>query len=257
MELLKSVNVLGLGIILFALYFITSAIKIVRQYERAIVFRLGKFIGTKGPGLVLIIPLIDRALKVDVRINSIDVPRQEIITKDNVSIVVDAVVYYKVEDPGKAIIEVNNFIEATFLIAQTTLRSIIGQVELDGLLAQRDSINKSLREIIDKHTSPWGVKVVTVEIKELALPESMKRAMAKQAETERERRAKVISAEGEYQASEKLKKAAEIMKDEPVAIQLRYLQTLSEISVDKSSTILFPVPIDLISNILSKAKEKK
>ncbi|NQU95921.1 MAG: slipin family protein [Candidatus Omnitrophica bacterium] len=257
MEFMKSLNFLGFGILIFIVFIIAAAIRIVKQYERAIVFRLGKFICTKGPGLIFIIPIIDRALKVDIRVNSIDVPRQETITKDNVSVIVDAVVYYKVENPEKAIIEVKNSIEATFLIAQTTLRSVIGQTELDGLLSQRDEINKNLREIIDKHTTPWGIKVITVEIKELALPEEMKRAMARQAESERERRAKIINAEGEYQAAEKLRQAAEIMSKEPITVQLRYLQTLSEISVDKSSTIIFPVPIDLISNILKKADEKK
>ena len=257
MELAGSLNFLGFGILTLSIFFIAAAIRIVKQYERAVVFRLGKFIGTKGPGLILIIPIVDRAIKVDIRVNSIDVPRQEIITKDNVSVIVDAVVYYKVENPEKAIIEVKNSIEATFLIAQTTLRSVIGQTELDGLLSQKDEINKSLREIIDRHTTPWGLKVITVEIKELALPEEMKRAMARQAETERERRAKIINAEGEYQAADKLRQAAEIMAKEPITVQLRYLQTLSEISVDKSSTIIFPVPIDLISNILKNANEKK
>jgi regulator of protease activity HflC (stomatin/prohibitin superfamily) len=239
-----------------AVVLLSLSVKILREYERGVIFRLGKFSSVKGPGLFLIIPVIDNMIKVDIRVVSVDVPRQEIITKDNVSAVVDAVVYYRVDGPSKAIISVSNYFESTFLIAQTTLRSILGQADLDELLSQRDKINQKLQAVIDQHTEPWGIKVILVEIKDIVLPETMKRAMAKQAESERERRAKVINAEGEFQASTKLVEAAKIMNDQPVAVQLRYLQTLSEISTENSSTIVFPVPLDMVNNLLKLAKKE-
>ncbi len=226
------------------------SIKIAREYERCLVFRMGRLKGLRGPGLFFIFPIIDKVIKVDTRIISIDVPKQEIMTRDNVPVTIDAVVYFKIDDPVKAIINVVNYYQSTFLIAQTTLRSILGRVDLDELLSQKEKINQQLRDVIDKQTEPWGVKVPLVEIKEVTLPESMKRAMAKQAETERERRAKIIDAEGELQAAEKLAQAAEILSRNPAAIQLRYLQILREISIEKNSTTIFPVPIDLFSAFL-------
>jgi len=259
MQLIHSVDtvVIGSAVLVFVAFLVGATVRIVKQFEKAVIFRLGRLAGTFGPGPVFIFPFVDKAVKVDMRVNSIDVPRQECITKDNVSVVVDAVIYYKVADAEKVLIEVRDFMEATFMIAQTTLRSVIGQIELDELLSQRDKVNKNLQGILDHYTTPWGVKVIMVEVKELALPEEMKRAMARQAEMERERRAKVINAEGEYQASEKLKQAAAVMHDEPVAMQLRCLQTLSEISMNKGSTIFFfPFPMDLVSQILHLNKDK-
>jgi regulator of protease activity HflC (stomatin/prohibitin superfamily) len=230
-----------------------AAVRILREYERAVVFRLGKLLRAKGPGLVLLIPLVDRMVRVDLRVVTIDVPRQEMMTKDNVPVSVDAVVYFRVVDAEAAIIKVENFFKATSLIAQTTLRSVIGQAELDELLAHRDSINRTLQEIIDRQTDPWGIKVTAVEVKDVVLPESMKRAMAKQAETERERRAKIINAEGEFQAAEKLVKAGAMIAVEPVALQLRFLQTIREISSEHNTNTIIPVPIDLIAPFLKKA----
>ena len=241
----------------FILLMLSLSVKVLREYERGVMFRLGKLSLLKGPGLFFIIPIIDNIVKVDIRVMAVDVPRQDVITKDNVSVIVDAVVYYKVEEPSRAIVNVSNYIESTFLIAQTTLRSILGQADLDELLSQRESINQKLQLVIDKHTEPWGIKVMMVEIKDVVLPESMKRAMAKQAESERERRAKIINAEGEYQAANKLVEAARMMRDEPVAVQLRYLQTLSEISTENSSTIVFPMPLDLIGNLFKQVKGDK
>ncbi|MBN2412117.1 slipin family protein [candidate division KSB1 bacterium] len=229
-----------LGIIL-----LTSAIKIFREYERGVVFRLGRLIGDKGPGIFFIIPLVDRVVKVSLRIITLDVPTQDVISKDNVSIKVNAVILYRVLEPSKAIVEVEDYLYATSQLAQTTLRSILGQAELDELLAQRDKINQELQKIIDEHTDPWGIKVVSVEVKHVDLPPDMQRAMAKQAEAERERRAKVIHAQGEYQASETLAKAAAVISKHPEALQLRYLQTLSEIASENNSTTIFPIPIDL------------
>jgi len=226
------------------------SIKVAREYERCLVFRMGRLKGLRGPGLFFIFPIIDKVIKVDTRIISIDVPKQEIMTRDNVPVTIDAVIYFKIDDPVKAIINVVNYYQSTFLIAQTTLRSILGRVDLDELLSQKEKINQQLRDVIDKQTEPWGVKVPLVEIKEVTLPESMKRAMAKQAETERERRAKIIDAEGEFQAAEKLAQAAEILSRNSAAIQLRYLQILREISIEKNSTTIFPVPIDLFSAFL-------
>src|SRR5213080_4267068 len=217
-------------LVVLAIIILPQAIRILREYERGVIFRLGKLIGAKGPGLVLLIPVVDRMVKVDLRVVTIDVPKQEMMSRDNVPVTVDAVVYFRIVDPESAIIKVEDFLKATSLIAQTTLRSVIGQAELDELLAQRDRINHRLQEIIDRQTDPWGIKVTAVEVKEVVLPESMKRAMAKQAESERERRAKIINAEGEFQAAEKLVLAGGMISAQPIALQLRFLQTMREIS---------------------------
>ncbi len=235
------------GIFIIALLAIaSSAIKIVQEYERGVIFRLGRLVGAKGPGLFFIIPMVDRMLKVDLRVITLDIPAQEAITKDNVTVKVDAVAYFRVVDPSDAIVKVENYRQATWRIAQTTLRSVLGQFELDDLLMHREEINLRLQQIIDQHTEPWGVKVSIVEIKDVELPDTMKRAMARQAEAEREKRGKIIHAEGELQASEKLAEAAHVMSQEPAAIQLRYLQTLLEIAEDKTSTIVFPLPIEFL-----------
>jgi len=237
---------------LFLLSILASAIRILREYERGVVFRLGRLIAVKGPGLILLIPIVDKMVKVSLRTVVMDVPPQDVITKDNVSISVNAVVYYRVMYPEKAIVEVENFNVATSQLSQTTLRSILGQSELDELLSQRDKINRELSIIIDNQTEPWGIKVSNVEVKHIDLPQEMQRAMARQAEAERERRAKVIHAEGEFQASQKLSEAAKIISVNPAALQLRFLQTLTEISTDKNSTVIFPVPIDFISAFMKK-----
>ena len=231
---------------LFVLMLIFSAVKIVAEYERGVIFRLGRLVGARGPGLFLIIPFVDRMVKVDLRIVTMDVPSQEVITKDNVTVRVNAVIYFRVVDPEASVVKVLDHIRATSQISQTTLRNVLGQSELDELLASREKLNQMLQQIIDEHTDPWGVKVSTVEIKEVELAESMRRSMAAQAEAERERRAKIIHAEGELQASEKLSEAGIVIAREPVTLQLRYLQTLTEIASEKNSTIIFPLPIDLI-----------
>jgi len=236
----------------FLLLIAGFSIKILKQYERGVIFRLGKYLSTKGPGVVVIMPAIDNMIRIDTRIISIDVPRQEIITRDNVSAIVDAVVYYRIEEPSKAVVNVHNHFDSTFMIAQTTLRSVMGQAELDELLSQRDKINHEIQRIINGVTGQWGINVMLVEMKDIVLPETMKRAMAKQAEMERERRAKVINAEGEAQAAAKLTEAARVMGGEPVAVQLRYLQTLSEISRENSSTVVFPMPVDFMMNLFKK-----
>ncbi|MFC1941764.1 slipin family protein [Chloroflexota bacterium] len=233
-------------IVVFLLLIIPTAVKIVTEYERGVIFRLGRLVGAKGPGLFLIIPFIDRMVKVDLRVVTMDVPSQEVITKDNVTVRVNAVVYFRVVDPESSVVKVLDHIRATSQISQTTLRNVLGQSELDELLSQRDKLNQMLQKIIDEHTDPWGVKVSTVEIKEVELAEEMKRSMAAQAEAERSRRAKIIHAEGELQASEKLAQAANILGREPAAIQLRFLSTLSEIASEKNSTILFPLPIEFL-----------
>ena len=233
-----------------------SAIRILKEYERGVIFRLGRLIGAKGPGLILLIPIIDKMQKVSLRLVVLDVPPQDVITRDNVSIKVNAVVYFRVMDSNKAVVEVENFLYATSQLAQTTLRSVLGQVELDELLAEREKINKRLQDILDRHTDPWGIKVANVEVKHVDLPQEMQRAMAKQAEAERERRAKVIHAEGEYQAATRLQEAAGIMEPHPIALQLRYLQTLAEISSENSSTTIFPIPLDLITPFLKAAASK-
>ncbi len=232
--------------------FLASAIKVLREYERGVIFRLGRVIDTKGPGLIILIPVIDKMVKVSLRLVAMDVPSQDVITRDNVSVKVNAVVYFRVMDPTNAIIEVENYLFATSQLAQTTLRSVCGQVELDELLAERDKINTQLQNILDKHTDPWGIKVATVEVKHIDLPQEMQRAMAKQAEAERERRAKVINAEGEFQAAGRLTEAAGIIQKHPEALQLRYLQTLREISSESNTTTFFPIPIDLLTPFIKK-----
>ncbi len=239
-------------IILFILF---SSVRILNEYERGVVFRLGRVIGAKGPGLFLLIPIVDKMVKVSLRTVVMDVPPQDVITKDNVSVKVNAVVYFRVLEPVKAVIEVENYFAATSQLAQTTLRAICGEVELDELLSQREKINEQLQTILDKHTDPWGIKVSTVEIKHIDLPEEMQRAMARQAEAERERRAKIIAAEGEFQASQRLAEASEIMSKNPMTIQLRYLQTLAEIATENSSTIVFPIPLEFFEAIGMKKKE--
>ena len=231
---------------------LSMAIKIVAEWERGVILRLGRLVGAKGPGLFLIIPFVDRMIKVDLRIVTMDVPRQDVITKDNVTVGVDAVVYFRVVDPESAVVKVLDHIRATSLISQTTLRNVLGQSELDELLTQREKLNQMLQKIIDEQTEPWGVKVSIVEIKSVELPETMRRSMAAQAEAERERRAKIIHADGEFQASERLAEAGAIIAKEPIALQLRYLQTLVEIASEKNSTIIFPLPIDLISMFMRK-----
>lgn len=251
----QSFNIILITAIVFLMFILASAIRILREYERGVVFRLGRLIGVKGPGLILLIPVIDKMVKVSLRTVVMDVAEQDVITKDNVSIKVNAVVYFRVMQPDKAIIEVENFLFATSQLSQTTLRSILGQSELDELLSQRDKINIELAKIIDNQTEPWGIKVSNVEVKHIDLPQEMQRAMAKQAEAERERRAKVIHAEGEFQASQRLSDAAHVISTNPAAIQLRFLQTLTEIATEQSSTIIFPVPLDIISAFLSKEKK--
>jgi len=238
-------------IVLLVLPVVTSAIKVVQEYERGVVFRLGRLVGARGPGLFVIIPFVDRMMKVDLRTVTMDVPAQEVITRDNVTVKVNAVVYFRVVNPESAVVKVLDYIRATSQIAQTTLRSVLGQSELDELLAQREAINLRLQRIIDEQTEPWGVKVSIVEVKDVELPDSMQRAMARQAEAEREKRAKIIHAEGELQASEKLTQAATVIASEPVSLQLRYLQALTEIASEKNSTIVFPLPIDLIAQFLA------
>lgn len=244
-------------IVLFLLFIISNSVKILREYERGVIFRLGRLIATKGPGLILLIPLVDRMVKVSLRTIVLDVPPQDVITKDNVSLKVNAVLYFRVVQAEKAIVEVEDYLGATSQLSQTTLRSILGQSHLDELLSERDQINRELQKIIDHQTEPWGIKVSNVEVKHVDLPIEMQRAMAKQAEAERERRAKVIHAEGEFQASQKLADAAEIMNKQPQALQLRYLQTLTEIASEKNSTIIFPLPIDLVKPFLDISQKIK
>jgi len=239
-------------IVLAAIILISMAIKIVKEWERGVILRLGRLIGAKGPGIFFIIPFVDRMIKVDLRIVTMDVPRQDVITKDNVTVGVDAVVYFRVVDPEAAVVKVLDHVRATSLISQTTLRNVLGQHELDELLTQRERLNQALQKIIDEQTDPWGVKVSVVEIKSVELQETMRRSMAAQAEAERERRAKIIHAEGEFQASEKLAQAGAIIAREPTTLQLRYLQTLVEIAAEKNSTIIFPIPIDLINMFMRK-----
>jgi regulator of protease activity HflC (stomatin/prohibitin superfamily) len=247
----------GLVIIFLVLFFLVNAVKILREYERGVIFRLGRLIGVKGPGLIILIPVIDKMVTVSLRTVVLDVPPQDVITQDNVSIKVNAVVYFRVIDPSKAIVAVENFLAATSQISQTTLRSVLGQSELDDLLGQRDKINHRLQEIIDSQTEPWGVKVSNVEVKQIDLPQEMQRAMAKQAEAERERRSKVISAEGEFQASQKLSEAAEVLAQQPSALTLRYLQTLREIAGENNSTTIFPIPIDILKPFMKTMEDKK
>lgn len=244
-----------IGIIL--LFILFSAIRVVQEYERGVIFRLGRFVGAKGPGLFFIIPFIDRMMKVDLRTVTLDVPSQEAISRDNVTIKVNAVVYFRVLDPGAAIIQVEDYRRATWQIAQTTLRNVIGQSELDELLSHREKVNDELQRIIDEQTEPWGIKVSIVEVKDVELPQTMQRAMAKQAEAEREKRAKIIHAEGEFSAAKQLAEAAVVIAREPATMQLRYLQTLTEIAVEKNSTIIFPLPIDIVAEFLKMSGQKE
>ena len=245
---------LVIGALVVIVSLVGSAVRIVQEYERGVIFRLGRLIGAKGPGLFFIIPVIDRIRKIDLRVVTLDVPTQEAITNDNVTVKVNAVAYFRVIDPEKAVVQVEDYRRATFQIAQTSLRSVIGEAELDELLGQRERINNQLARIVDEQTEPWGVKVSTVEIKDVELPATMQRAMARQAEAEREKRAKIIHAEGEFQAAQQLKEAAATMASEPTSLQLRYLQTLNEIAAEKNSTLIFPVPIDIISTFTEMAQ---
>ncbi len=246
---MQALIVVGVLVIMF----LASAIRILREYERGVIFRLGRVIAAKGPGLIILIPVVDKIVKVSLRLVAMDVPPQDVITRDNVSVKVNAVVYFRVMDPTKAIVQVENFLFATSQLAQTSLRSVCGQAELDELLSQRDQINTKLQEMLDEHTDPWGIKVSTVEVKHIDLPQDMQRAMAKQAEAERERRAKVINAEGEFQAATKLAEAATIIGEHPMALQLRFLQTLREVAAENNSTTIFPVPIDLFTPFIKLA----
>src|SRR6516162_4340138 len=249
-ELIAKLGTWVVVLFILAVVVLPQALRILREYERGVIFRLGKLLGAKGPGVIFLIPIVDRMVKMDLRVVTIDVAKQEVMTRDNVPVTVDAVVYFRVIDPVSAVVKVENFWKATSLIAQTTLRSVLGQAELDELLAHRDKINQTLQEIIDRQTDPWGIKVTSVEIKDVALPEGMKRAMAKQAEAERERRAKIVNAEGEFQAAEKMVQAAAMISKEPIALQLRFLQTMREISSEHNTTTFLPVPIDLFGPFL-------
>ncbi|MBR9997436.1 MAG: slipin family protein [Cyclobacteriaceae bacterium] len=258
MEVTMEATSVYIGIIIaFVILILASAIRILREYERAVIFRLGRLIGTKGPGLILLIPVVDSMVRVSLRTVVMDIPEQDVITKDNVSLKVNAVLYFRVGQADKAIVEVERFLDATSQLSQTTLRSVLGQSQLDEILAEREKINLKLQQIIDNQTEPWGIKVSNVEVKHVDLPVEMQRAMAKQAEAERERRAKVIHAEGEFQASKKLKDAAVIIATEPIALQLRFLQTLTEVASEKNSTTIFPVPIDLLTPFIKKTAIKK
>ncbi|MBW2611832.1 MAG: slipin family protein [Deltaproteobacteria bacterium] len=241
-----------IAIVALVIFFLSVALRILNEYERGVIFRLGRVITAKGPGLIVLLPIIDKMVKVSLRLVALDVDPQDVITRDNVSVKVNAVIYFRVVDATKAIIEVENYTYAMSQLAQTTIRSVCGQAELDELLAERDKINSELQEILDMHTDPWGIKVATVELKHIDLPQEMQRAMARQAEAERERRAKIINAEGEYQAATRLSEASDIIAKNPVALQLRYLQTVNEISTENNSTIIFPIPIDLLSPFLKK-----
>ncbi len=253
---MEGIPTLLILVIIFGIIILANAIRILREYERGVIFRLGRLVGAKGPGIIFLIPIVDRMVKVSLRTVVMDVPPQDVITKDNVSIKVNAVLYFRVLDPEKAIVEVENFLFATSQLSQTTLRSILGQSELDELLAERDKINRELQKIIDHQAEPWGIKVSNVEVKHIDLPQEMQRAMAKQAEAERERRSKVIAAEGEFQAAQRLSDAAKILAEQPSALTLRYLQTLREIATEKNSTTIFPVPIDLLRPFMELGKKK-
>ncbi|TMQ54377.1 MAG: slipin family protein [Candidatus Eisenbacteria bacterium] len=244
------VSVSAAVLIFLAILVLSSAIKVLREYERGVIFRLGRAIGAKGPGLILLIPIVDKMVRVQLRTVAMDVPPQDVITKDNVTVKVNAVIYFRVLDANRAVLEVENYLYATSQIAQTTLRSTLGESDLDELLSKREKINQELQLVIDRHTEPWGIKVSTVEVKNVDLPQEMQRAIARQAEAERERRAKVINAEGELQASQKLSEAAAVIATQPLAMQLRYLQTLSEIATENNSTTIFPIPIDLFEPII-------
>ena len=253
MEMLTVPFLVVIGVVIFIL---ANSVRVLNEYERGVIFRLGRAIGAKGPGLIILIPVIDKMVKVDLRTVTMDVPPQEVITRDNVSVKVNAVVYFRALDPMKAVLSVENYLYATSQLAQTTLRSVCGQGEMDDLLSEREKINKQLQEILDRQTEPWGVKISAVEIKGIDLPDEMKRAMAKQAEAEREKRAKIIHSAGEYEAAANLAKAADMISINPVTLQLRYLQTLTEIAVEKNSTILFPLPMDLLKPFLNLGEKK-
>ncbi|OIR15046.1 modulator of FtsH protease HflC [mine drainage metagenome] len=244
-------------LILLMAAILPAAVRVLREYERGVIFRLGKLhrLGAKGPGLIFLIPIVDRMVRMDLRVVTIDVSKQEVMTRDNVPVTVDAVVYFRVIDPVAAVVKVENFWKATSLLAQTTLRSVLGQADMDELLARRDKINQTLQEIIDRQTDPWGVKVTAVEVRDVSLPDTMKRAMAKQAEAERERRAKIVNAEGEYQAAEKMVRAAEMISTQPIALQLRFLQTMREISSEHSTMTFVPIPIDLFGPFIGRQRE--
>jgi regulator of protease activity HflC (stomatin/prohibitin superfamily) len=242
--------------LLIALVLLASGIKILPEYERAVIFRLGRLVPHRGPGITYVIPLVERMVRIDLRTITMDIPPQDVITRDNVSVKVNAVLYFRVIDPNKALVEIENYLFATSQLAQTTLRSVCGQAELDDLLAEREKINAHLQEILDSQTDPWGIKVSLVEVKHIDLPQEMQRALAKQAEAERERRAKVINAEGEFQAAQRLADASQIIEQHPVALQLRYLQTLSEVAAENNSTTLFPVPIDLLAPFLGAVRKQ-
>jgi len=248
--------ILYLFVVLVVLMILSAAIKIVQEYERAGVFRLGRFVGLRGPGLVLIIPFIERARKIDLRVVTMDVPQQECITLDNVTVTVDAVIYFRVVEPADAILKVLDYAKATYLLSQTTLRNVVGQSELDELLSHRERLNEKIQVIVDEGTNPWGIKVSLVEVKDVQLPESMQRSMAAQAEAERDRRAKVVHAEGEFQAAEKLAQAAALMSNQPAALQLRYLQAMTSIATERTNTILFPLPMDLLKAFMAKGEDK-
>jgi regulator of protease activity HflC (stomatin/prohibitin superfamily) len=253
MELIEALPRLigwAVPIIILIIIILPQAVRILREYERGVIFRLGKLLGAKGPGLIFLIPIVDRMVRMDLRVVTISVEKQEVMTRDNVPVTVDAVVYFRVVDPQASVVKVENFLKATSLMSQTTLRSVLGQVELDDLLSARDKINQQLQRIIDEHTEPWGIKVLNVEVKQIDLPQDMQRAMAKQAEAERERRAKVINAEGEFQAAAKLGEAAEVLTRFPVAVQLRYLQTMREIASERNTTTFFPLPMDLLGHLM-------
>jgi len=239
-----------LPVTVIAVVVLPSAIRILREYERGVIFRLGKLLRAKGPGIVLLIPVVDRMVRMDLRVVTVDVPKQEMMTRDNVPVTVDAVIYFRVVDPEAAVVKVEHYLKASSLIAQTTLRSVIGQAELDDLLARRDKINQTLQEIIDRHTDPWGVKVTAVEVRDVTLPDDMKRTMARQAESERERRSKIIHAEGEFQAAERMVQAAAMISHEPIALQLRYLQTMREISSEQNTTTFLPIPLEIFAPFL-------
>ncbi|NWG03258.1 MAG: slipin family protein [Syntrophaceae bacterium] len=256
MALITGISPAIFFLIIFVIILAAAAIKILREYERGVIFRLGRLIGAKGPGLIFIIPGVDKLLRVSLRTVALEIPPQEVITRDNISITVNAVVYFRVIDPNKAVVEIENYLYATSQLAQTTLRSIIGQSQLDELLSERDKINVKLQDVLDKQTDPWGIKVSLVETKQVDLPAEMQRAIARQAEAERERRAKVIHAEGEAQAAEKLAEAANIISVYPAAMHLRFLQTLSKVSAEKNSTVIFPLPVDLLAAFFQK-KEKE
>jgi len=249
--------ILIVAIVVFVIIILAAAIRIVNEYERGVIFRLGRFVGVRGPGFILLIPFVERMVKIDLRVVTMDVPQQECITMDTVTVKVDAVVYFRVMKPEDAVLNVEQYIRATSLLSQTTLRNVVGQSELEDLLARRDKINEKLQALIDEGTEPWGIKVSMVEVRDVELPETMKRAMAAQAEAERERRAKIVHAEGEFQAAQKLADAARVIATQPAALQLRYLQTLTTISTERTNTIVFPLPIELVAPFLAKLSQAK